>query len=37
MTEKLDSLLQQMRNAPLDRDLNNLWTNGGLLYGLPMR
>ncbi|MGL6019083.1 MAG: amino acid ABC transporter substrate-binding protein [Gibbsiella quercinecans] len=22
---------------PLDRDLNNLWTNGGLLYGLPIR
>lgn len=22
---------------PLDRDLNNLWTKGGLLYGLPIR
>ncbi|MCS3432267.1 amino acid ABC transporter substrate-binding protein [Klebsiella sp. BIGb0407] len=22
---------------PLDRDLNNLWTEGGLLYGLPIR
>ncbi|WP_312949196.1 amino acid ABC transporter substrate-binding protein [Superficieibacter sp.] len=22
---------------PLDRDLNNLWTDGGLLYGLPIR
>lgn len=23
--------------APLERDLNNLWTKGGLLYGLPIR
>ncbi|SLM64981.1 MULTISPECIES: amino acid ABC transporter substrate-binding protein [Dickeya] len=23
--------------TPLERDLNNLWTNGGLLYSLPMR
>ncbi|MFP9230386.1 amino acid ABC transporter substrate-binding protein [Pectobacterium cacticida] len=23
--------------SPLDRDLNNLWTKGGLLYGLPIR
>ncbi|MEE3652534.1 MULTISPECIES: amino acid ABC transporter substrate-binding protein [unclassified Brenneria] len=23
--------------APLDRDLNNLWNKGGLLYGLPNR
>lgn len=24
-------------SEPLDRDLNNLWTHGGLLYGLPIR
>jgi len=24
-------------DEPLDRDLNNLWTKGGLLYGLPIR
>lgn len=24
-------------SEPLDRDLNNLWTKGGLLYGLPIR
>lgn len=24
-------------SEPLDRDLNNLWTEGGLLYGLPIR
>jgi len=24
-------------SEPLDRDLNNLWTDGGLLYGLPIR
>jgi len=24
-------------SEPLERDLNNLWTNGGLLYGLPIR
>jgi general L-amino acid transport system substrate-binding protein len=21
----------------LDRGLNNLWTNGGLIYGIPLR
>ncbi|MFE8151900.1 amino acid ABC transporter substrate-binding protein [Brenneria goodwinii] len=24
-------------SAPLERDLNNLWTKGGLLYGLPIQ
>lgn len=24
-------------SEPLERDLNNLWSNGGLLYGLPIR